>query len=331
MQLLSMVVFLILSLLSSLVMLFVSSLFWVWVMIDLSTVFMIPFLAAEPRPKKTWFTGVATYFLVQFFGSMMILYGLLLQWTISANTACSIFLCFGFSLKLGLVPLHFWVARSFNNFHYGGIFIVGAGQKVFVIASVPMFHDMPACAYVFYWMAVGSMLYGPVAMFNAIAIKSFLGYSSVNHTGFLVVCSSFSLHMVYIYSFVYCVSMIFLTCILWSGDCSYIKDLGSQIPLYYKTGFMSLALSFSGFPPFIDFCTKFVVLQKSLEFGALLAVFGILASSLINLLVWIWVASIAASGVLEALTPKGTIGQNVLNISCIIWNMFMGLGFGMLY
>nr|YP_003345458.1 NADH dehydrogenase subunit 2 [Crassostrea hongkongensis]ABY26711.1 NADH dehydrogenase subunit 2 [Crassostrea hongkongensis]ACD35453.1 NADH dehydrogenase subunit 2 [Crassostrea hongkongensis]ACL80181.1 NADH dehydrogenase subunit 2 [Crassostrea hongkongensis]ACL80193.1 NADH dehydrogenase subunit 2 [Crassostrea hongkongensis]ACO40172.1 NADH dehydrogenase subunit 2 [Crassostrea hongkongensis] len=332
MQLLSMIVFLVLSIMSSIVMMFVSSLFWVWVMTDMSTIFMIPFLSAESRPKKSWFTGVATYFIIQFFGSVMILFGMVVEWAFSANSLCSFVMCLGFSLKLGLVPFHFWVARSFMYLHYGGIFVVGAGQKVFVVACVPMFSDVPACAYIFYGMAIGSMLYGPVAMFNAITVKSFLAYSSVNHTGFLVVSSGFGLHLVYLYSFIYCVSMFFLTFILWSGNCKLMKDLGSELPLYYKTGFLSIALSFSGFPPFLDFCTKFVVIQVAMEARASIAIFAVLASSLMNLIVWIWVTSLAASsGMREAFTPSGSLGQNVLNISCVIWNLFMGMGFSMLY
>nr|YP_004300528.1 NADH dehydrogenase subunit 2 [Crassostrea nippona]ADE18726.1 NADH dehydrogenase subunit 2 [Crassostrea nippona] len=332
MQLLSMVVFLTLSIMSSIVMMFVSSLFWVWVMTDMSTIFMIPFLSGETRRKKSWFTGVATYFIVQFFGSAMILISMIIQWGSPTSPYCSALMCFGFSLKLGLVPLHFWVARSFIHFHYGGIFVVGAGQKVFIISAVPLFSDVPICANVFYWSAMVSMLYGPVAMFHAITVKSFLAYSSVNHTGFLVICSYFGLHLVFIYAFIYCVSMFFLNFFFWSGGCKLMKDLGTELPLHYKTGFFSIGLSFCGFPPFLDFCTKFLVIQLAIECQVPGVVVIILASSLINLVVWIWVISLAASCEMrESFTPTGSVGQNVLNISCVIWNLFMGMGFSMLY
>nr|YP_002860227.1 NADH dehydrogenase subunit 2 [Crassostrea sikamea]ACD35441.1 NADH dehydrogenase subunit 2 [Crassostrea sikamea]ACO40208.1 NADH dehydrogenase subunit 2 [Crassostrea sikamea]AIM52376.1 NADH dehydrogenase subunit 2 [Crassostrea sikamea]AIM52389.1 NADH dehydrogenase subunit 2 [Crassostrea sikamea]AIM52402.1 NADH dehydrogenase subunit 2 [Crassostrea sikamea] len=332
MQMLSMIVFLVMSLMASLAMMFMSSIFWVWVMTDIGTIFLIPFLSAETRPKKSWFTGVATYFVIQFFGSVMILGGIIIEWTVQASDCSSGMMCFGFALKLGMVPLHFWVSRSFVYFHYGGVFIVGAGQKVFIVACVPMFSDVPACAYAYYFMAAGSMVYAPVAMFNAITVKSFLAYSSVNHTGFLVITSCFGLHMVYMYSFIYCVSMAFLTFMLWSGDCKYMKNLGSDLPGYFKTGFVCTALSFSGFPPFLDFCTKFVVLQVSMEQDSMITIVTILSSSLVNLIVWIWVTFVAASSeVKEPGFLSGTIGQNVLNISCVIWNLFMGVGFSMLY
>lgn len=331
MQLLRIIVFLILRVISRLVIIFMPTLFWVWAITDFSTIFIIPFLSSEVRSKKSWFTGVATYFVVQFIGRVRILYGILIQWIFAWDPLCSGLLCFGFSLKLGLVPLHFWVARRFINFHYGGIFVVGAGQKVFVVASVPLFNDVPVCAYIFYWIAIASILYGPVAIFNAITVKSFLGYSSVGHTGFLVVSRHFGLHLVYVYAFIYCVRMFFLNFIFWRGNCFLVKDLGIDIPLYYKTGFIAVGLRFSGFPPFLDFCTKFVVLQLGLEAGAHLAIFAVLARSLINLLVWVWIIAIGASGLSYRLTPSGSIAQNTFNISCVTWNMFIGLGFRMLY
>lgn len=313
-------------------MLFMSSIFWVWVMTDVGTLFLIPFLSAETRPKKSWFTGVATYFVIQFFGRVIILGGIILDWAIEAADWSRAMICFGFALKLGMVPLHFWVSRRFVYFHYGGIFIVGAGQKVFVVACVPLFSDVPLCAYAYYFIAVGSIIYGPIAIFNAIAVKSFLAYSSVTHTGFLVIGRFFGLHIVYAYSFIYCVRIAFLVFILWSGDCKFIKNLGSELPGYYKTGFVCIAIRFSGFPPFLDFCTKFVILQLSIEQDSTITIVAILTRSLINLIVWVWVLFIATSSeVKEPGFLRGTTGQNVLNISCIIWNLFMGAGFSILY
>lgn len=332
MQLIRILVFLTLRIMSRIVMIFVSSIFWVWVIIDIRTLFIIPFLAAESRPKKSWFTGVGVYFVVQFIGRVRILFAMVIDWAFSTSVFCRYVMCLGFSLKLGLVPLHFWVSRRFAYFHYGGIFVVGAGQKVFVIACVPMFSDVPFCAYLFYGMAVRSMLYGPVAMFNSILVKSFLAYSSVNHTGFLVITRWFGLHLIYLYSFIYCVRMIFLTWILWSGRCVLIKELGTDLPACYKTGFIATALRFSGFPPFLDFCTKYVVIQIAMEGRAFIAIFAVLASSLINLIVWIWVTSLAtSSGIIRSLPPSSSLLRDIFNISCISWNLFRGMAFGMLY
>nr|YP_009160544.1 NADH dehydrogenase subunit 2 [Crassostrea gasar]AKQ78434.1 NADH dehydrogenase subunit 2 [Crassostrea gasar] len=326
-----MILFLALGVFSSVMLVFVSELFWLWVMIDLSTIFLIPFLSAELEVKKSWYTGVATYFVVQFFGSASILYGILISWVYLIQDFHSWLIVWGFILKLGLVPFHLWVPRCFVNFHYGGIFIVGAAQKAFLVLAMPMFYSSTVCNFMVYSTAVASMLYGPVAMFNSSEVKPFLGYSSVTNTGFMVLCLFISIHVTSIYAFVYTTSMFFLSLILATGECEKLKSLGSDIPLFYKPGAASLAISFAGFPPFVDFFMKFLVLQSCMDSKMWISILVVLTSSFINLLVWIWMLSFASTGSSFEFYVEPSMWQKTVNLACVMWNSLGGLFLALIY
>ena len=48
-----------------------------WVILDLSTIFLIPYLVSKGVLATRWYKGVAMYFVVQFIGSAMIFYSII--------------------------------------------------------------------------------------------------------------------------------------------------------------------------------------------------------------------------------------------------------------
>jgi NADH:ubiquinone oxidoreductase subunit 2 (subunit N) len=82
-----------------------------------------------------------------------------------------------------------------------------------------------------------------------------------------------------------------------TGECDDLKSLGAEVPDYYKSGASALFLSFAGFPPLVDFCIKFLVLQECIEIEIWAAICAVLVRSFINLLVWIWILSFSITGV----------------------------------
>ena len=164
---------------------------------------------------------------------------------------------------------------------------MGAAHKVFAICVLPTDFGGRLCNSILYASALVRIIYGPVAIFNAVGTKPFLAYSSVGNTGFMVLCKCHALQYMATYAAVYCVSMFFLCLFMSSGSCENIKNLGSDLPGAYKLGFFFLCLRFSGFPPLVDFCVKFTVLQRSLEIISIYAIIAVIASRLINLFVWV--------------------------------------------
>nr|YP_010826700.1 NADH dehydrogenase subunit 2 [Planostrea pestigris]UOU85781.1 NADH dehydrogenase subunit 2 [Planostrea pestigris] len=326
------IMFVLLSLMFSMFMMFALSLFWVWVMLDLSTIFLIPYLVCQGASSGRWYKGVAMYFVVQFMGSALILYSIMVFWITSLESYGEWALLVGFMLKLGLFPVHFWVPRVFANLHYGGIFIVGAAQKVFMICAVPIMFESSMCSLFMYVSALTSAIYGPIAMFNSNDVKTFLAYSSVNNTGLMVVCDLVSTTLLSIYAFVYVVSMMFLVLIFSSYNGESISGIGTSLPEFYNAGFFSIAMSFSGFPPFTDFCLKFLVIMSCAEKSMWVVVCAVLMSGFINLLVWIWLFIVNARtlGSLK-MGFSSSVYSSSLNTMCVLWNVCGGMVLMALY
>lgn len=318
------ILFVFLRLMFRLFIVFSPSLFWVWVILDLSTIFLIPYLVSKGVLATRWYKGVAMYFVVQFIGSAMIFYSIieirLMRFAIYGEWA----LLFGFILKLGLFPFHFWVPRVFANMHYGGIFIVGAVQKVFIVCAVPIMFESSVCSSVAYIRALGSVILGPVAIFYTNDVKTFLAYSSVNNTGLMAICNIIRNTLLEMYAFVYVIRIGFLVMIFARYDGDRISGIGSGLPDSYSAGFFSIASRFSGFPPFTDFCLKFAVLISCAENAMWRLVCGVLIRRFINLLVWVWLLALnfRTFNLLERTVPTYT---EVLNITCVIWNIFGGI------
>nr|AKC99417.1 NADH dehydrogenase subunit 2 [Saccostrea mordax] len=306
---------------------FVTSLFWVWVMMDLSTIFLIPFLCCgmSLTGMNKWYKGSATYFVVQFMGSASVLYSSLTLWESSLSVISLLFLVSGFMLKLGLFPLHFWVPRAFANFHYPAIYFTGVVQKVFIIFALPYVDSVNFTNKLIGLSAFFSILYGPVVMFNCTNIKTFLGYSSINNTGLMVACCIVTKYLFVFYAICYSVSMVFLLMILGVCMSDNIKEMGASLPNFYFWGFLSLGSSFSGFPPFTDFCAKFAVVTVYVDYKMWIFVLAVLLSSLVNLLAWIWVTV----SIIRAMPAEDYCGPTLVNKcvnnGCILWNAMGGM------
>nr|YP_009262504.1 NADH dehydrogenase subunit 2 [Saccostrea kegaki]ANI87168.1 NADH dehydrogenase subunit 2 [Saccostrea kegaki] len=306
---------------------FVTSVFWVWVAMDLSTIFLIPFLCCgmSLTGMYRWYKGSATYFVVQFMGSASVLFSGLLLWEPSFGGMGLVLLITGFVLKLGLFPLHFWVPRAFMNFHYPGIYLTGVIQKIFLILAIPYVEEGHYMNDLMSLSAIMSILCGPIAMFNCTNIKTFLSYSSINNTGLMVVCFSLNKDLFAFYAICYSMSMMFLVLILSVCMSDTIKQMGATLPNFYFSGFLIMGLSFAGFPPFTDFCAKFAVAAGYVEYSMWLYVMVILASSVVNLLVWIWFSVMIIRAMPSEDSCEPTPVNLVINSGCILWNVVGGL------
>ncbi|YP_009162817.1 NADH dehydrogenase subunit 2 (mitochondrion) [Saccostrea cucullata] len=326
-------IFMLLGLYFALVVTLATSVFWVWVAMDLSTIFLVPFFCCgmSLTGLYKWYKGSATYFVVQFMGSASILYSGLMLWEFSFEAMGLTFLMTGFILKLGLFPLHFWVPRAFMNFHYPGIYLSGVAQKVLLIPAIPFLGTVSYLNDLLSLSAIASVLYGPVAMFNCTNIKTFLAYSSVNNTGLLVICMGMSKDLFVFYAICYSVSMLFLVLILSVCMSDTILQMGRTLPDIYLPGFMAMSLSFAGFPPLTDFCAKFVVVSSFVESNMWFYVAVILISSVVNLLAWVWVHVVVIGMMRHVDDSEPSVEDLLVNLGSFLWNVGGGGVFMMFY
>jgi NADH-quinone oxidoreductase subunit N len=183
--------------------------------------------------------------------------------------------------KLGIFPLHFYVVDIYESAPFASIFFLSSVIKpsIFYILCKIYFiiigHFSFFFVYLFIFIGFISMFIGNILAFGETKIKRFLGFTSVNQFGFLLICvSTQSIELVcfsFIYLFLY--NIFFLSIIFVFVGVSTFMPV-STITNFSDIGFalqnetflkllMTLSLfSITGLPPLIVFIFKYLILYK---------------------------------------------------------------------
>lgn len=186
-----------------------------------------------------------------------------------------IFIAFSLLFKLGAYPLHIWVPSVYKN-SPNPITILFATLIKFII-SILIFYIFYRVFYIFLtfleplflFSALGSMIMGAYGASKEFEIKNFIGYTSINQAGFILLGLCCHNDLGLFYSLYY----LFIYIILTSGFLGIILNLQQagtkNSPCYFKdlkylcktdpilTLILSaFLLSFAGLPPFAGFFAK---------------------------------------------------------------------------
>ncbi|MGH8671960.1 MAG: NADH-quinone oxidoreductase subunit NuoN [Burkholderiales bacterium] len=207
-----------------------------------------------------------------------------------------VFLVAGVAFKLGAVPFHMWIPDVYHGAPTAVTLFLGAAPKLAAFAFVmrllvgglqPMLEDWQDMLVV---LAVLSMALGNITAIAQSNLKRMLAYSTISHTGFLLLgilsgtLNGYASSMFYVAVYVLMALGGFGMIMLLSregfesDDLDDLKGLNQRSPWL---AFMMLLLMFSmaGVPPTVGFYAKLVVLQAVLEAGFVwLAVVAVLLS-----------------------------------------------------
>ncbi len=293
-------------------------------------------LAAFMRKDPKSLEAGIKYFLTGIFTSGLILYGIAFLYGLTGTTHLGsirailsttqplagvaplsnpmlifalILLIAGFGFKIAAVPFHMWAPDVYEGAPTPITAFLSVGSKLATIAAMlrvfvfglPLSH--PDWSQYLWIIAVLTMTLGNVAALVQTNFKRLLAYSSIGHTGYLlmglIVKSELGLAGILIHSVAYLLMtlgafmMIVLVCKSESrGD--QIKDLRGLGRAYPVVGFAFIlfALSLIGIPPTAGFIGKLLLFGAAIE-GQFywLAVIGIL-NSIISLYYYFKVATV---------------------------------------
>jgi NADH-quinone oxidoreductase subunit N len=219
----------------------------------------------------------------------------------------SFFLIFiTFFFKLGLFPLHNWVADLYQNAHLVTVAFIGIVPKVAYIyiffkiyGVVSQFHII-----FFFVILIGffSILYGSILSLYEVSIRRLLGYGSIVHMGFIIIAISLfeltSIASAFLYIFFYTLlmfsSFIFLLLfierkednneIIFVDNITFIgKFLNKNLLLTVVFSFVILSLA--GLPFFMGFFSKLYILLALISMGYFFLVIILL---FVNILITIY-------------------------------------------
>nr|AFP82445.1 NADH dehydrogenase subunit 2 [Sclerurus mexicanus pullus]AFP82446.1 NADH dehydrogenase subunit 2 [Sclerurus mexicanus pullus]AFP82447.1 NADH dehydrogenase subunit 2 [Sclerurus mexicanus pullus]AFP82448.1 NADH dehydrogenase subunit 2 [Sclerurus mexicanus pullus]AFP82449.1 NADH dehydrogenase subunit 2 [Sclerurus mexicanus pullus] len=240
-----------------------------WTGLEINTLAILPLIAKSHHPRAI--EAATKYFLTQAAASTLLLFSSTTnawftgQWDITQlthPTSCLI-LTTAISMKLGLVPFHFW----FPEVLQGSSMITGlllATAMKFPPMTLLMLTSSSMNPTLMTIMAISSTALGGWAGLNQTQTRKILAFSSISHLGWMAAIIIYNPKLTLIAFYLYCMmtTAIFLTL-----KTTKILKLSSMVTAWTKipplNGALLLALlSLAGLPPLTGFLPKWLIIHE---------------------------------------------------------------------
>jgi NADH-quinone oxidoreductase subunit N len=211
-----------------------------------------------------------------------------------------------FFFKLGLFPLHNWVADLYQNAHLATVTFIGIVPKIaYIYIFFKIYSVVSQIYFIFFFVILISflsILYGSILSLYEISIKRLLGYGSIVHMGFIIIAISLfelvsiSSAFLYIFSYTLLMFVCFIFLLLFierkddSNEIIFVDNITFIGKFLNKNLLLTIIFSFTilslaGLPFFMGFFSKLYILLALISMGYLFLVIILL---FINILVTIY-------------------------------------------
>nr|AXZ96901.1 NADH dehydrogenase subunit 2 [Sayornis nigricans] len=249
----------------------ISSNHWImaWTGLEINTLAILPLISKSHHPRAV--EASTKYFLVQATASTLLLFSSMMnawytgQWDITQLThplSC-VLLTTAISMKLGLVPFHFWFPEVLQGSSLMTSLLLATVMKfpptILLFLTSPSLNPALLCA-----MAIASAALGGWMGLNQTQIRKIMAFSSISHLGWMTVILIYNpkltLMTFYLYSLT--TAAIFLTLDATNTlKLSTMMAAWSKIPTLTATLMLAL-LSLAGLPPLTGFLPKWLIIQE---------------------------------------------------------------------
>nr|ANS70857.1 NADH dehydrogenase subunit 2 [Cyanomitra oritis] len=244
---------------------------WVlaWTGLEINTLAILPLISKSHHPRAI--EAATKYFLTQAAASALVLFSSLTnawhtgQWDITQLThpTSSLILTSAISMKLGLVPFHFW----FPEVLQGSPLITGL--LLSTLMKLPpltlLYMTSPSLnPTVLATMAILSAAMGGWMGLNQTQTRKIMAFSSISHLGWMAIILTYdpklTLLNFYLYSFM--TAAVFLTLnTIKALKLSTLMTAWTKVPALNAMLLLTL-LSLAGLPPLTGFLPKWLIIQE---------------------------------------------------------------------
>nr|ACN77992.1 NADH dehydrogenase subunit 2 [Glyphorynchus spirurus]ACN77993.1 NADH dehydrogenase subunit 2 [Glyphorynchus spirurus]ACN77994.1 NADH dehydrogenase subunit 2 [Glyphorynchus spirurus]ACN77995.1 NADH dehydrogenase subunit 2 [Glyphorynchus spirurus]ACN77996.1 NADH dehydrogenase subunit 2 [Glyphorynchus spirurus] len=249
----------------------ISSSHWMmaWTGLEINTLAILPLISNPHHPRAI--EAATKYFLVQAAASTLLLFSSTTnalftgQWDITQlthPTSC-LLLTTAISIKLGLVPFHFWFPEVLQGSSLMTSLLLTTAMKFPPITLLLM--TSPSLNYTLLTtMAIASAALGGWMGLNQTQIRKILAFSSISHLGWMTIIIIYNPKLTLITFYLYC--MMTAATLLTLKTTKILKlstmmTAWTKIPSLSATLMLAL-LSLAGLPPLTGFLPKWLIIQE---------------------------------------------------------------------
>nr|AAT78086.1 NADH dehydrogenase subunit 2 [Anolis sagrei] len=241
----------------------------VWIGLEINTLSIIPIISTTHHPRST--EAATKYFLTQAAASALILFSSMINawetgtWDITqlSSTPSHILLTVALAMKLGLVPMHFWLPEVLQGSTLMTALIITTWQKIAPMTLIYLTINSLSTM-ILLLMGLMSTVIAGWAGLNQTQTRKIMAYSSIAHLGWMIAISSIMTNLMVLNLVIYLIMTSALFQALIFSKSKTVQDTTTTWALspVIATITMTLLLSLGGLPPLTGFLPKWLILEE---------------------------------------------------------------------
>nr|WJH15956.1 NADH dehydrogenase subunit 2 [Rhynchoedura sexapora] len=240
-----------------------------WAGLEMNTLAIIPIISKQHHPRAT--EAATKYFLTQATASALILISSSMnawktgQWDISqlSTPESIITLTLALAMKLGVVPMHFWLPEVLQGSTLTTALIITTWQKLAPISLLMLTYNSLNLTMLMTLGLLSALLGGWLGL-NQTQTRKIMAFSSIAHMGWLLMALTINPNIttITLTTYLLLTTTMFATLMLMASKT--LLDLSStspQTPTLLTTSMITL-MSLGGLPPLTGFMPKWLILTE---------------------------------------------------------------------